>query len=75
MRDGLRCKSLRTTYGASPAVLAALADADGGRDALLVRDMEGHAPLGVYCRHATDFHGVRVLVERRPEVAAAMGDG
>lgn len=62
-------------YKASPDVLAELADSEGGRDALLIRDREGHAPLGVYCRHATDYHGLRVLVERRPEAAAALGDG
>ena len=91
-------------HGASPAALAELADADGGNESLLVRDMEGHAPvsyargffrvgymtiieahdflriifcfqLGVYCKHATDFHGLRVLVEACPEAAAAVGDG
>jgi len=62
-------------HGASPAAIAALADADGGDDSLLCRDMEGHAPLGVYCKHSTDFHGLRVLVERCSDAAAAVGDG
>jgi len=62
-------------YRASPAVLSELADSEGGRESLLIRDTEGHTPLGVYCRHATDYHGLRVLVNRRPEAAAAMGDG
>ncbi len=62
-------------YGASPEVLAELSDVEGGREALLVRDVEGHAPLGVYCRHAADFYGMRVLVERCPEAAACLADG
>jgi len=62
-------------YRASPPVLAELADSDGGMDSLLIRDTEGHAPLGVYCQHATDYHGLFVLVNRAPEAAAAMGDG
>ena len=94
---------------ASPPVLvlAELANSDGGMASLLVRDTEGHASLGVYCRHAADYHdgryvsttqeqqtteqktntrlhppsiqakrlsGIFVLVNRRPEAAAAMGE-
>mmetsp|Transcript_2850 Transcript_2850/g.6095 ORF Transcript_2850/g.6095 Transcript_2850/m.6095 type:complete len:463 (-) Transcript_2850:1576-2964(-) len=74
--DGRTPFHVACRYRASPAVLAELADSEGGRNSLLIRDTEGHhTPLGVYCRHASDYHGLRVLVERCPEAAAAMGDG
>lgn len=57
-------------------MLSVLANSDGGRNSLLIRDTEAHhTPLGVYCRHASDYHSLRVLVERCPDAAAAMGDG
>lgn len=62
-------------YGASPEVLDVLANAPGGRKALLMRDQEGHTPLGAYCRHAADFYGVRILVNHCPQAAAALADG
>lgn len=62
-------------YRASPAVLAELADAEGGVSSLLIRDRDGNTPLGVYCKHATDYHGLRCLVERGPDAAAALGEG
>jgi len=62
-------------YGASPEVLDVLANAPGGRESLLLRDSEGHTPLGAYCRHAADFYGVRILVNHCPQAAAALADG
>jgi ankyrin repeat protein len=62
-------------YGASPEVLELMAIAEGGRDAMLMRDSQGHTPLGAYCRHAADFYGMRVLVNHCPQAAAAMADG
>jgi ankyrin repeat protein len=62
-------------YGASPDVLDTLANRPAGRIALLLRDSEGHTPLGAYCRHAADFYGMRVLVNLCPNAAAALGDG
>lgn len=62
-------------YGASPEVLEVLCNFEGGRDALLLRDEEGHTPLGAYCRHAADYYSMRVLVNHCPEAAAAMADG
>lgn len=53
----------------------ALASSPGGRAALLLRDNEGHTPLGAYCRHSADYYGMRVLVSHCPEAAATMGDG
>jgi ankyrin repeat protein len=62
-------------YGASPDVLEVLAEAEGGREALLLRDREGYSPLGTYCRHAADFYAMRVLCDYCPEAAACMADG
>ncbi|KAL3801969.1 hypothetical protein HJC23_010313 [Cyclotella cryptica] len=62
-------------YGASPEVLEVLAEAEGGREALLLRDREGYSPLGTYCRHASDFYAMRVLCDHCPEAAACMAHG
>ena len=62
-------------YGASPEVLEVLCNFEGGREALLLRDEEGHTPLGAYCRHAADYYGMRVLANHCPRAAAALGDG